>query len=149
MHNFKLVIAITLSTLWSVNTYGAEVFKWVDSQGNVHFGDKPPEQEKLEVVKLGQSNSFTQVSANSEENAMTQQKKIVMYATSWCPYCKKARAYFKDNGLTFTEYNVENSPSKNKEFKALGGTGYPLILIGKQDKMQGFSVSAFEKRFNK
>ena len=149
MHNFKLVIAITLSTLWSVNTYGAEVFKWVDSQGNVHFGDKPPEQEKLEVVKLGQSNSFTQVSANSEENAMTQQKKIVMYATSWCPYCKKARAYFKDNGLTFTEYNVENSPSKNKEFKALGGTGYPLILIGKQDKMQGFSVSAFEQRFNK
>ena len=149
MHNFKLVIAITLSTLWSVNTYGAEVFKWVDSQGNVHFGDKPPEQEKLEVVKLGQSNSFTQVSANSEENAMAQQKKIVMYTTSWCPYCKKARAYFKDNGLTFTEYNVENSPSKNKEFKALGGTGYPLILIGKQDKMQGFSVSAFEQRFNK
>ena len=149
MQNFKFVIAITLITLWSLNTCGAEVFKWVDSQGNVHFGDNPPEQEKLEVVKLVQSNSFTQAGTNTLENATVQQKKIVMYTTSWCPYCKKARAYFKDKGLAFTEYNVENRPSKNKEFKALGGTGYPLILIGKQNKMQGFSVSAFEKRFNK
>lgn len=29
----------------------AEVYKWVDEQGHVHFGDKPPEQgaEKLEI----------------------------------------------------------------------------------------------------
>ena len=63
---------------------------------------------------------------------------VVMYATSWCPYCAKARAYFARTGTAYTEYDIERSAAANAEFKRLGGRGVPLILVGKE-KMSGFS----------
>lgn len=68
---------------------------------------------------------------------------VVMYATSWCPYCAKARAYFGRKGIAYTEYDVEKSPTANAEFKRLGGRGVPLILVGRE-KMSGFSEEGFD-----
>lgn len=70
--------------------------------------------------------------------AAAQSAPVVMYATSWCPYCAKARAYFKRTGTAYTEYDIEKSASARAEFKRLGGRGVPLILVGKET-MSGFS----------
>ncbi|MEZ5508290.1 MAG: DUF4124 domain-containing protein [Gammaproteobacteria bacterium] len=40
---------IICSLLWIV-TAQAEIYKWVDERGNVHFGDAPPEHVKTETV---------------------------------------------------------------------------------------------------
>ena len=42
----------------------AEVYKWVDEQGNVHFGDKPKDRELAE--KLGASRFMTKPFSNGE-----------------------------------------------------------------------------------
>ena len=68
---------------------------------------------------------------------------VVMYATSWCPYCAKARAYFARTGTAYTEYDIERSADARAEFKRLGGRGVPLILVG-NEKMAGFNELAFE-----
>ena len=31
--------------------------------------------------------------------------KVELYTTSWCPYCKKARDFFRSRGISFTEYH--------------------------------------------
>ncbi|MDH4172919.1 MAG: NrdH-redoxin [Betaproteobacteria bacterium] len=67
----------------------------------------------------------------------------VMYATSWCPYCAKARAYFARSGIAYVEHDIENSASANAEFKRLGGRGVPLIVVGRE-KLSGFSEQGFE-----
>jgi len=41
------------------------------------------------------------------------------------------------------EYDIEKMPSKQREFKRLGGKGVPLITVGKQ-KMSGFSATRLE-----
>jgi glutaredoxin len=61
-----------------------------------------------------------------------------MYATSWCPYCAKARAYFAKNGIAYVEHDIEKSAAGNAEYRRLGGRGVPLILVG-TEKMSGFS----------
>jgi glutaredoxin len=66
-----------------------------------------------------------------------------MYATAWCPYCAKARAYFSQSGIAYTERDIERSAAAYAEFKRLGGRGVPLILVG-SEKMAGFSELAFE-----
>ena len=66
-----------------------------------------------------------------------------MYATAWCPYCAKARAYFKRTGTAYTEHDIEKSADAHAQFKRLGGRGVPLILVG-DEKMAGFSELAFE-----
>ena len=68
---------------------------------------------------------------------------VVMYATSWCPYCAKARAHFARTGTAYTEYDIEKSADARAEFKRLGGRGVPLILVG-NEKMAGFNELAFE-----
>jgi len=70
-------------------------------------------------------------------------QEVVMYATAWCPYCAKARAYFARTGTAYTEYDIEKSADARAEFKRLGGRGVPLILVG-NEKMAGFNELAFE-----
>jgi len=68
---------------------------------------------------------------------------VVMYATSWCPYCAKARAYFAESGIAYVEHDVEKSARARAEFKRLGGRAVPLIVVGRE-KMNGFSEVGFE-----
>jgi len=35
---------------------------------------------------------------------------IVMYCTSWCPDCKRARAWLKERGLEYTEVDIDRVP---------------------------------------
>jgi glutaredoxin len=124
----------------------AEIYKWTDNNGVVHFGEQPPNKGKSEIIDIDVVQSS---SANPHRgNAITQQKKVVMYETEWCQYCKKAKAYFKKNEIKYIAYDVEKYPSRKRDFKRLGGTGYPLILIGKDERMQGFNVSRFERYYN-
>lgn len=83
-------------------------------------------------------------SAGSTADATAQ--KVVMYATDWCPYCAKARAYFRSNGIDYVEHDIEKSPSAHAEYKRLGGRGVPLILIGEQ-RMNGFSETRFDSLY--
>lgn len=149
----KTLLALCL-TLLSTSCF-AEIHKWTDENGIVHFSAQPPskgdsKQINVDVVQASSSGfSVSQPLVNSASTKKNKQKakKIVMYATSWCPYCQKARDYFIKNGLKFTEYDVEQDESKMRKFKRLGGSGYPLIMIGKDQQMQGFSVSGFERRY--
>src|SRR5215213_2863610 len=63
---------------------------------------------------------------------------VKMYATSWCPYCAKARAYFSRRGIAYSEVDIEKSPDGQAEFRRLGGRGVPMIIIGAQ-RMNGYS----------
>lgn len=56
--------------------------------------------------------------------------RIVMYGTQSCGYCRKARAYFDQHGLDYTEYDIEKSPIAARDFKTLYGGGTPLIYYG-------------------
>lgn len=35
---------------------------------------------------------------------------IVMYCTSWCPDCRRARAWFKEHNLEYTEVDITKTP---------------------------------------
>lgn len=62
---------------------------------------------------------------------------VVMYATTTCPYCAKARALFAEQGVAYTEYQIDKSEAANAEFTAKGGIGVPLLYIGER-RVDGF-----------
>lgn len=71
--------------------------------------------------------------------AMAQNRpEVKMYATSWCPYCAKARAYFARRGIAYVEVDIEKSRDGRAEYDRLGARGIPVILVGPQ-RMNGFS----------
>jgi glutaredoxin len=72
------------------------------------------------------------------------EEKVVMYATSWCPYCQQARNHFRQLGIPYTEYDIERDRTAKQRYQAFGGRGVPVIFVGKR-RMNGFSVSGFNK----
>ncbi|WP_435106195.1 DUF4124 domain-containing protein [Arhodomonas sp. AD133] len=127
----------------------AGVYKWVDEDGNVHFTDKPSGGQSGEEVEFDDINSYEAPSLGEmpqwidSRNDTSDRVPVVMYATQWCPYCKKARQYFKDNDIAYTEYDVENSRKGKRDYKRMGEPGVPIIFIG-DTRMNGFSASRFE-----
>lgn len=79
----------------------------------------------------------------ADDAVQTASKPVVMYATSWCPYCAQARAYFATNGIAYVEHDVEASAAAHAEFRRLGGRGVPLIFVG-DERIDGFNELAFE-----
>lgn len=73
-----------------------------------------------------------------------EKRKVVMFATSWCSYCRRARAYFQKNGIVYTEYDIEENRLAKQEYDRLNGRGVPLIIVGEQI-MRGFSVDHFDR----
>ena len=98
------------------------------------------------------SNSYTAApvstspsTAQAEPNS-AEAPKVVLYGTTWCGYCKKAKSYFRANNIAFTEYDIEKSASAKRDFKRMGGGGVPLILVGEK-RIRGFSPSKFAKAY--
>ncbi|MGE3319240.1 MAG: glutaredoxin family protein [Candidatus Berkiella sp.] len=62
---------------------------------------------------------------------------VVLYGTSTCGYCKQAREYLRSHGVSFKDYDIENSDEAKNKFQELNGQGVPLILVGKT-RLDGF-----------
>lgn len=131
----------------------AGLYKWVDEHGRVHFSDTPPAQGGAEQVELGKLNTYSTPSEilNAPKNfrgggasAGRGKGKVIMYSTTWCGVCKKAKAFFRRQRIPFTEYDVEKSQRGKREFKRLGGRGVPVILVGDK-RINGFSEGRMRK----
>jgi len=114
----------------------ADVYKWTDEAGHTHFGNKPHDLEKAEKITLKVD--------KPNPSATPSAKQVIMYATSWCGYCKKARVYFAENNIPYTEYNIETDAEAKQTYKSFGGKGVPVIFIG-EERMDGFNVASFSE----
>lgn len=73
--------------------------------------------------------------------AHTGQPEVVMYATSWCGYCAKARAYIDEHHIDYVELDVERDDAAAQQNRQLGGGGVPTIRVG-EDIVHGFDEGA-------
>jgi mycoredoxin len=66
---------------------------------------------------------------------------VILYSTDWCPYCVKARNFFRNANIPFTEHDIEKSPEHNRNYESYGLSGVPLIIIG-PTVVQGYEPKA-------
>lgn len=58
---------------------------------------------------------------------------VTVYSTPTCPWCHKAKDYFKEKGVEFTDYNVAADQAKADEMvKKSNQMGVPVIDINGQ-----------------
>ena len=56
--------------------------------------------------------------------------KVEIYSTPTCPYCVKAKEFFKEKKIKFTDYNVaSNQEMAKKMVEKTGQMGVPVIDI--------------------
>lgn len=154
------MLRILLLILLLIPSIGyADLYQWTDTNGVKHYSNTPPEsdtggtrqmeeyvaeentvtnylQEAIDLFKSTGSQDITE-----PEKPIQRKPKVVMYTTPSCGYCHRAKAYFNQHGIRFTELDVTKSKKAKKQFKALNGRGVPLIVIGGQ-RIAGFNKSA-------
>ena len=126
---------------------GSSAYTWTDANGQVHFGDRPPAGAAAEQVEI-RVNTYSappmvepldfETAEEPRQTRQTRKKKVVIYTTSRCGYCVKAKKFMAANKIPYTEYDVENSSRGRADYRKLKGRGVPIILVGKE-RMNGFS----------
>ncbi|MDP2226016.1 MAG: glutaredoxin family protein [Moraxellaceae bacterium] len=137
-----------LLTLLLNTTAHADIYKWVDAEGKVHFSDKKPRDGKANKVDLPPINTIQQVTVRRPQPGTAASPaadgEIVMYSATWCGVCTTARRYFERNGVRFSEYDVETTEKGRRDYAIHKGRGVPLIFVGAA-RMEGFSEGRFRQ----
>lgn len=82
-------------------------------------------------------NNMTYLKA-SQDISSKDEKKIKIYSTPSCIYCKMAKDFFDNNSLDYEEYDVSKNEGKREEMVEKSGQwGVPVIIIG-DEVMVGF-----------
>ncbi|MBA7689564.1 hypothetical protein ES703_98072 [subsurface metagenome] len=72
-------------------------------------------------------------------------KKVVIYSTPTCPYCKRAKDYLSRKGIPFVDRNVAVDRDAAKEMiQKSGQMGVPVITID-NEIMVGFNQALLDK----
>lgn len=86
----------------------------------------------------------TSQGAERKAKAIRSDVPVVMYSTDWCGVCKRARKYFEEQGIRFTEYDVDRNMQARNEYMLLNPRrSVPTIKIG-NEVIVGFSPAAVE-----
>jgi glutaredoxin len=142
-NRFKEVMTILLFVILLLPASSAvsgEIYKWKDTNGNIVFSDTPPPGVGVEIKELKEDTTeraktrdyFPKVETKGlREKRPYTDIHVIMYMTSWCPYCARARNYLRSLDVDLIEYNVEQDKSKREEMlgKSGGSGGVPLIDV--------------------
>jgi peroxiredoxin len=79
------------------------IVRYVD----IHDIDKQPDNDELfRFIRKLDPQAALWAAAHPDTGHAQPDAEVVMYCTSWCPGCKRARLLFQANNITFTELDI-------------------------------------------
>ena len=76
---------------------------------------------------------------------MSDEKNVVIYSTPTCHFCQLSKEFFKENGVTYREYNVASDMERRTEMvEKSGGMAVPVITVD-DEVIVGFDKERLSK----
>lgn len=133
----RLLAAFVLLLLVS-GPASAAVYTWEDAGGNTHITSEPPPKGARLLNVDGRS-------AGTAAAAKVKAARVELYTTSWCPYCTKAKTFFKSRGVPFVEYDIEKDPAAaSRKGKLDSRRGVPFAVVNGQ-KIHGYDPDGYAR----
>jgi glutaredoxin 3 len=72
---------------------------------------------------------------------------VVMYSTTWCGYCERARGLLNRKGVAYREIKLDETPAERETMMSRSGgrRSVPQIFIGKRHVGGYDELSALER----
>lgn len=129
----RIVLLLGCLTVMPVAVHAGELYRWVDEQGKVHYGDVPP----AGAAQI-ESRKFSDAAVSGEdlpyETRRAQQNfPVILYVAGSCAeYCDQARSLLSKRGIPFSEKMLQTQEEIDA-FKALSGSdSTPVLAVGRR-----------------
>lgn len=131
----------------------AEIYKWVDSEGVVHYSSHASENSKSEDVtsRVQSSGNFvsepppepSSTPADKKNDASTDSSSLTVFTNLGCKECREVKAFLNARGIAYKEIDVSKDAEGKKQYQELGGKTFPFITVGDQ-QLNGFNKDQLE-----
>jgi len=138
----RLLFTCALSATLLAGSASAGIYRWVDADGRIVYSDSPPKNGGTKPVKL-ETGVVAPTAPPEPKAAAVQGERVKLYTTTWCGYCKKARAYLKSRNIPFEDIDVETTDRGRREYREIGGNGVPVIFVGER-RMDGYDQGGLQ-----
>ena len=128
----RIVLLLSCLAVMPLGAQAGELFRWVDAQGKVHYGDMPP-VDAAQVTPIKSPSAVAPVEDLPYETRSAQQNfPVVLYVADNCvEACNQARNLLSKRGIPFSEKSLITQEDIDA-FKALSGSdGVPTLAVGK------------------
>ena len=137
VHEYLFLLIALLAT---PSIASAELVKWVDANGKVHYSNsRPANAKRSTILDIQPAPRVSRV-----EESTDSPETVDLYTTSWCPYCAKARAYLRANNIPFIDHDIEKDVNAAQRKRQLDSSysGVPLAVINGK-LVRGFSENNY------
>jgi Domain of unknown function (DUF4124) len=141
-----LKASLSLLLLAAVCTAQAQtVYRWVDKDGKVHYGDAPPSDNKSvqqKNIKAGTGIANPENLPLAVRQAM-ERNPVSAFLTDCGELCNGARAFLAKRGIPYTVRDPKNNPADQEALtKLLGSLEVPALQVG-ATTVKGFTEESW------
>lgn len=87
----------------------------------------------------------TKEAVKAADKAKKKKQRVLMFSTPTCTYCRQAKRYFRERGVSFREVDVSKDPVAARDMVRMSGQqGVPVIKIGNK-VMVGFNKPEIDR----
>ncbi len=123
----------------------AELYRWVDADGKVHYTDQPPpaSAKKVEEKKLSSSIIETSQLPYATQQAV-KNSPVTLYANDCGEPCTQAREHLSKRGIPYTGKNPQTTPADAEALKKLVGAAFVPVLVVGSTVSKGYEKGAWD-----
>lgn len=140
-------LLLTVAALLCTASAGAQVYKWKDAKGVVHFSDTPPAwaSDKAEVRTYGSGDASPALPYEVAQAARA--NPVTLYTAPGCAPCDQGRSFLQQRGIPYSEKSVSTGDDA-QTLKQAGSNGQlPLLLVGRT-RLLGFQNESWSDALN-
>ncbi len=130
-------VVVVFSLLFFVPQAFSKLYTWTDKSGKIMRTYYPPPADRIQ----------TKSPSSSKQSVKSQ--RVELYVTSWCPYCKNAKDFFRSKGIPVTVYDIEKDKKAAARKKKLdASSGVPFAVVNGV-KIHGYSPEQYAEALKK
>lgn len=128
----------------------AQVYKWTDAQGTIHYGDNPPPQQQGRASQLGPVPRVEPGLGGAFPYELARAVKmnpVTLYTADRCGACDDGRALLRARGIPYVERTIATNEDKAWLRQLTGELLLPLLVVGNR-RIAGFQEAAWQEALN-
>lgn len=122
----------------------AQLYRWVDADGKVHYTDQPPDAKAKNVEQRRFGGNVIDTSELPYATREAAKKfPVTLYANECGEACTQAAQHLSKRGIPFVRKTIKDEAEAEELKKLAGGLQVPMLLVGKKS-LKGFQAQDWD-----